>query len=281
MWVHADCERDGETRVYAADNNKKPTVSAWLLWESEWETMLSWRQPQCAHALTHIHINMTDQQELETTWGHKSKAVTTSITWKRVLKEEVLDDLPWKDERGPSSVKQTLELFQRQRWGNVWHMGWSAYGLFQALKYHHELNWTDQRCCECEWWDPAGEQMPRHSGTLLPLPVWGSLGAPQAPPGTPSQSLSSELSSGEPRIAHACNDMTAHFGSLASLHTIIASLSQRRHCDTAVLRGRPSHLLYCTARLTVICSDVESSIHFNACLEVIRCVCCCSLFASS
>ena len=31
------------------------------------------------------------------------------------MKEEVLDDLPSKDERGPSSVGQTLELFK----GNV------------------------------------------------------------------------------------------------------------------------------------------------------------------
>ena len=58
-------------------------------------------------------------------------------------KEEALDDLPWKDERGPSSIRRTLEPFQRQRWGNFWEMGWSAYGLFQAHIYHLELNWTE------------------------------------------------------------------------------------------------------------------------------------------
>ena len=31
---------------------------------------------------------------------------------------EVLDDVPSKDDRGPSSVRGTLELFQKQRWGS-------------------------------------------------------------------------------------------------------------------------------------------------------------------
>ena len=35
-----------------------------------------------------------------------------------VAKEEALDDFPGKDERVPSSIRRTLELFQRQRWGN-------------------------------------------------------------------------------------------------------------------------------------------------------------------
>ena len=34
--------------------------------------------------------------------------------------------LPWKDERRPSSVRRTLEPFQRKRWGNFWEKGWSA-----------------------------------------------------------------------------------------------------------------------------------------------------------
>ena len=36
----------------------------------------------------------------------------------RPRKEEALDGLPSKDERGPSSVRRTLEPFERQRWGN-------------------------------------------------------------------------------------------------------------------------------------------------------------------
>ena len=47
---------------------------------------------------------------------------------------------PWMDERGPSSMRQTLELFQRQCWGNFWETGWSAYRLFWANGYHLELN---------------------------------------------------------------------------------------------------------------------------------------------
>ena len=50
---------------------------------------------------------------------------------------------PSKDERGNSSVKRTLEPFQRQRWGNFWETGWSACGLFPAHRYHLELNWTE------------------------------------------------------------------------------------------------------------------------------------------
>ena len=57
--------------------------------------------------------------------------------------EETLDDLLRKDERRPSSVRRTLKMFQRQRWGNFWETGWSAYGPFQAHRYHHELNWTE------------------------------------------------------------------------------------------------------------------------------------------
>ena len=51
-------------------------------------------------------------------------------------KEEALDDFPWKDERGPSGIRKTLEPFQRQHWGNFWEMGCSACGLFQAHMYH-------------------------------------------------------------------------------------------------------------------------------------------------
>ena len=58
------------------------------------------------------------------------------------LRGNLLDDLLWKDERGPSSNRRTLEPFPRQRWGKVWETGWSTYGLFRAQRYHLELNWT-------------------------------------------------------------------------------------------------------------------------------------------
>ena len=48
-----------------------------------------------------------------TTCEHKAKGITPSIAWRReAWKEEALDYLPWKDERGPSSIRQTLEPFQ-------------------------------------------------------------------------------------------------------------------------------------------------------------------------
>ena len=80
----------------------------------------------------------------DTTCGRKAKDITPSIAWRReALKEEALDDLPWQDERGPSSIRLTFEPFQRQRCGNFWETGWSAYGLFRAHRYHLELNWTE------------------------------------------------------------------------------------------------------------------------------------------
>ena len=42
-----------------------------------------------------------------------------------------------------TAIRQTLEPFQRQRWGNLAETGWSTYGLFQAHRYHLELNWID------------------------------------------------------------------------------------------------------------------------------------------
>ena len=52
----------------------------------------------------------------DTTCWHKAKDITPSIARRReAWKEEALDDLPWKDERGPSSIRRTLEPFQRQR----------------------------------------------------------------------------------------------------------------------------------------------------------------------
>ena len=69
-----------------------------------------------------------------TTCGHKAKDITPSIAWKReAWKEEALDDLPWKDERGPSLIRRTLELFQRWRWGNFWEVEWSFWELRDTI----------------------------------------------------------------------------------------------------------------------------------------------------
>ena len=68
--------------------------------------------------------------EREALFGRSS--VTTSPCYTSCCKDDVLADLPWKDERGPSSIRRTLEPFQRQHWGHFWETGRSAFGLFQA-----------------------------------------------------------------------------------------------------------------------------------------------------
>ena len=51
------------------------------------------------------------------------------------------DDLPWKDEKGQSSMKWTLKLFHKQRCENFWEMGWSAYWLIRAHRFYLEFTW--------------------------------------------------------------------------------------------------------------------------------------------
>ena len=53
-------------------------------------------------------------------YGNKAKDITLSIAWRReAWEEEALDDLPWRDERGPSSIRQTWGQFQRRRCGKL------------------------------------------------------------------------------------------------------------------------------------------------------------------
>ena len=55
-------------------------------------------------------------------------------------KEEAFPDLPCrKDERRPSSVRRTMELFLRQRCGNFRETGWSAYTVSPTYRDHLEL----------------------------------------------------------------------------------------------------------------------------------------------
>ena len=82
----------------------------------------------------------------DTTSGHKAKDITLSIAWRReAWKEKALDDLPWKAESGPSSIRWTLGPFQRRRWGNFSPTEWSAYGIFRAHRYIS--NWTEFSLC--------------------------------------------------------------------------------------------------------------------------------------
>ena len=70
--------------------------------------------------------------------------ITPSITRRReAWKEKALDDLPWKDERGPSSVRRTLELFQRQRWEIAERRG-GEYTIIGFSEWTDTvLNWTE------------------------------------------------------------------------------------------------------------------------------------------
>ena len=60
---------------------------------------------------------------------------------------ETFDDPPWQDDKGTSSVRPALELFQIQHWKkkrkNSQETGWSAYELSWAPRYNIELNWTE------------------------------------------------------------------------------------------------------------------------------------------
>ena len=47
-----------------------------------------------------------------------------------VGKKEALNDLPWEDEKGPSSIRPTLEL--GQHWENSWETGWSTLWAFPS-----------------------------------------------------------------------------------------------------------------------------------------------------
>ena len=51
------------------------------------------------------------------------KATALIVRSLAVWKEEALDDVPRKDERGPLSVTRTLGQFQRQRWENIRETG--------------------------------------------------------------------------------------------------------------------------------------------------------------
>ena len=58
-----------------------------------------------------------------------------------IKKEEAPDTLLWKDERRrSSSTGQTLELFQRQLWEDLWERQWNTYGPFRVHRYYPELN---------------------------------------------------------------------------------------------------------------------------------------------
>ena len=111
----------------------------------EWREMTDqtdWREKQPSQVAYFLE-DLKCWGAWDTTCRHKAKDITPLTAERReAWKEEALDDLPWKDEGGPSSVQRKLEPFQRRHWGNFWEMGWSVYGLYRVHRYHFELNWT-------------------------------------------------------------------------------------------------------------------------------------------
>ena len=89
-----------------------------------------------------------------------------TIAWlEREWKEEVLDNLHRNDEKRRSSIRWTLELLQRQRWGNFWETWWSTYGLFWVHIYI--LNWTELTALMRA--DPVSMEARRVSPILMPI----------------------------------------------------------------------------------------------------------------
>ena len=72
----------------------------------------------------------------------RSEALRSLRHYLQAGKDEALNDLPWKDEKGPSSVRvQTNIGIQRQHWGNSWEWGGVHMGLPKRMDTI--LNWTD------------------------------------------------------------------------------------------------------------------------------------------
>ena len=74
---------------------------------------------------------------------HKAKDITPSIAWRReTWKEEALDDLSRKDERGPPSCSQkntgTIPEAKLGKLLRDWVEG--MYSLLRANRYHVEPN---------------------------------------------------------------------------------------------------------------------------------------------
>ena len=133
------------------------------------------------------------------TCRHKAKDITSSIARRReAWKEEALDGHSWKDETGLRSVRRTLEIFQRQRWGNVWETGWSVYVLFRMHMYYLEMSWTElnqsgwmmtaknsrRRCLTflAEPFPTASPAAHNNSGKSKQRPSYSNSAAPLFPP---------------------------------------------------------------------------------------------------
>ena len=143
MELHAGAKGNGRVLGTTSDKPAHRDLSAHHT--PQWRKMteqIDWQAKQPSQVACFFE-NPTCWGAWDTTCEYKAKDITLSITWRRESwKEGALDDLPWKDERGPSSITRILEPFQRQS-REIWQTEWSAYGLFRAYRYYPELNWTE------------------------------------------------------------------------------------------------------------------------------------------
>ena len=71
---------------------------------------------------------------------HKAKDITPSTAWRReAWKEEALYSVPWKDERGPSSVKMNIGTVSNATLGKLLRDG--------VEHTDTSLKWTEVNCC--------------------------------------------------------------------------------------------------------------------------------------
>ena len=120
-------------RQWLKEGRRKPVLGVWSsssqIWRAcykKWNVKLDGQTGMCQWSTTTFetwvccpgHAGMKEMTKQcwgawDTTCGHKAKDITPLIACRReAWKEETLDDLPWKGERGPSSVRRTLELIQ-------------------------------------------------------------------------------------------------------------------------------------------------------------------------
>ena len=147
-------------------------------WKAEWEAQIGMSTSTFKHSCGYAALDMLEWREMteQTDWlakqlsqvacisedpkcwgawdptcGHKAKDITSLITLRReAWKEEVLDNFPWnwRYEREPLSIRWTLELFQRQHWGNSWDsMGFSEH--VDTILNWTEMNGIDVSCAVC------------------------------------------------------------------------------------------------------------------------------------
>lgn len=111
----------------------------------QWKSKKGWLVTDLIF-LPHMFMTLTCWGAWDTICRHNAKNITPLFAWRmEAWEEEALDDLPWKDEKGPLSIRRTLELSQWQRWGNFERRGGAHMGFSQRIVTI--LNWTELWRC--------------------------------------------------------------------------------------------------------------------------------------